>query len=86
MKNLFISAVLLVGLSMNVYGQKRPPAPPHPSKSELISIKSKELDRRYNAEKKAILNHPLATKRIKQDQLRALNEKYKSQKRLLRKM
>lgn len=67
MKNLFISAVLLVGLSMNTYGQKRPPAPPHPSKSELISIKSKELDRRYNAEKKAILNHPLATKRMKQD-------------------
>jgi hypothetical protein len=41
----------------------------------LISSKSK-LDRRYKAEKKAIINHPLATKKMKQDQLRALNEKY----------
>jgi len=52
MKNLFISAVLLVGLSMNVYGQKRPPAPPHPSKSELISIKSKELSEDTTQRKK----------------------------------
>lgn len=86
MKKLFISTVLLVGLSMNAYGQKRPSAPPHPSKSELISSKSRELDKRYKAEKKAIMNHPLATKKMKQDQLRALNEKYQSQKRLLRKM
>ncbi|GAA5083701.1 hypothetical protein GCM10023210_02630 [Chryseobacterium ginsengisoli] len=86
MKKLFISTILLVGLSMNVSAQKHPTPPPHPSKSELVNIKSKELDKRYNQEKKAILNHPLATKRMKQDQLKALNEKYRSQKQLLKKM
>ncbi|MCS3531307.1 hypothetical protein [Chryseobacterium sp. JUb7] len=86
MKKLFISTILLVGLSMNVSAQKHPTPPPHPSKSELVNIKSKELDKRYNQEKKAILNHPLATKKMKQDQLKALNEKYRSQKQLLKKM
>ncbi|MDQ0595131.1 hypothetical protein QFZ37_003500 [Chryseobacterium ginsenosidimutans] len=86
MKKLFISAILLVGLSMNVSAQRHPSPPPHPSKSELVSTKSHELDKRYNAEKKAILNHPLATKKMKQEQLKALNEKYRSQKRLLKKM
>ncbi|MDP9962042.1 hypothetical protein [Chryseobacterium lathyri] len=86
MRKFFISALLLVGLSMSVNAQKRPPAPPHPSKSELINIKSRELDKRYNEEKKLILNHPLATKKMKRDQLKALNQKYQSQKRLLKKM
>ncbi|MBL1220348.1 hypothetical protein JET18_05830 [Chryseobacterium sp. L7] len=86
MRKFFISTVLLLGLSMSVNAQKRPPAPPHPSKSELISIKSRELDKRYNQEKKLILNHPLATKKMKRDQMKALNEKYQSQKRLLKKM
>lgn len=83
MKKLFISALLLFGLSMNVTAQE---LPPHPSKKELIDHKRQELDRRYNAEKKAILNHPLATKQMKRDQLKALNEKYQSQKRLLKKL
>lgn len=86
MKKLFISTILLVVLSMNVSAQKHPAPPPHPSKSELVNIKSRELDKRYNQEKKAILNHPLATKQMKRDQLKALNQKYQEQKRLLRKM
>ncbi|MEY8760452.1 hypothetical protein [Chryseobacterium tongliaoense] len=86
MKKLLISTILLLGLTMNVSAQTHPSPPPHPSKSELITMKSRELDKRYNAERKAILNHPLATKKMKQDQLKALNEKYRSQKRLLKKM
>ncbi|WP_415328068.1 hypothetical protein [Chryseobacterium sp. MMS23-Vi53] len=86
MKKLFISTLLLVGLSTSAFAQQRPTPPPHPSKSELINIKSKELDKRYNQEKRAILNHPLATKQMKRDQLKALNQKYQEQKRLLRKM
>ena len=84
MKKFFISTVLLLGLSMSVNAQKRPPAPPHPSKSELISIKSRELDKKYNTEKRLILNHPLATKKMKSDQLKALNLRYQNEKRLLR--
>jgi len=84
MKKFFISTVLLLGLSMSVNAQKRPPAPPHPSKSELVSIKSRELDKKYNTEKKLIMNHPLATKKMKRDQMKALNERYAAEKRLLR--
>ncbi|WP_326984436.1 hypothetical protein VUJ46_07840 [Chryseobacterium sp. MYb264] len=86
MKKLLISTILFVGLSMSVSAQKHPTPPPHPSKSELIAIKSKELDKRYNQEKKLILNHPLATKQMKRDQMKALNQKYQDQKRLLKKM
>lgn len=78
--------MVLLGLTMNVSAQKRPPVPPHPSKTELINSKSRELDKRYNLEKKMILNHPLATKKMKRDQLKALNQKYQSQKKLLKKM
>jgi hypothetical protein len=84
MKKFFISTVLLLGLSMSVNGQKRPPAPPHPSKSELVSLKSRELEKKYNTEKKLIMNHPLATKKMKRDQMKALNERYATEKRLLR--
>lgn len=59
MKKLFISTLLLLGLSTNVFAQKHPPVPPHPSKSELINIKRQELDKKYNTEKKLILNHPI---------------------------
>ncbi|MDF2551466.1 MAG: hypothetical protein K0R36_1920 [Chryseobacterium sp.] len=84
MKKLLISTVLLFGLSMSVYGQKRPPAPPHPSKTELTNSKSRELQKRYNAEKKLIMNHPIATKKMKQEQLKALNLRYQNEKKLLR--
>ncbi|REC54911.1 hypothetical protein DRF62_08090 [Chryseobacterium piscium] len=84
MKKLLISAVLLVGLSFSAYGQKRPPAPPHPSKSQLANSKASELDKRYRTEKKLILNHPLATKKMKNDQLKALNVRYQNEKKLLR--
>lgn len=84
MKKLFISMLLLVGLSTTAFAQKRPPAPPHPSKSELYSSKLRELDKRYNSEKKMILNHPIATKKMKQDQLKALNVRYQNEKKLLR--
>ncbi len=84
MKKLLISAVLLVGLSFSAYGQQRPPAPPHPSKSQLANSKASELDKRYRAEKKLILNHPLATKKMKNDQLKALNVRYQNEKKLLR--
>lgn len=84
MKKLFISAVLLVGLSVSIYAQKHPQAPPHPSKTELYNSKARELDKRYKAEKKLILNHPLATKKMKNDQLKALNVRYQNEKKLLR--
>jgi len=84
MKKLFISTVLLIGLSATAYAQQRPPAPPHPSKTQLYNSKLSELNKRYNTEKKMILNHPVATKKMKQDQLRALNERYQNEKRLLR--
>lgn len=87
MKKFFISTVFLLGLSMNAYGQKQPPrpsAPPVPSKSEMVSSKSRELDKRYKAEKKMILNHPLATKKMKSNQLKALNARYQNEKRLLK--
>ncbi len=86
MKKLFISTVLLLGLSVNVYAQKHPPLPPHPSKSELVDRKMSELDKRYKTEKKLIQKHPLLTKKMKRAQLQALNEKYQSQKQLLKKM
>ncbi|CAH0188768.1 hypothetical protein MP478_01345 [Chryseobacterium sp. WG14] len=86
MNKLFIFTLLFVGLSMHVSAQKHPPLPPHPSKTELVDAKMRELDKRYNTEKKLILNHPLATKQMKRDQLKALNKKYQSQKRLLRSM
>lgn len=84
MKKFFISAILIIGLSSPVLSQKRPPAPPHPSKSQLYNDKARELDKKYNQEKRMILNHPLATKRMKNDQLKALNERYRNEKRLLR--
>lgn len=84
MKKLFISTVLLLGLSVSAYGQKRPPAPPAPPKTELKNSKAQELQKKYNTEKKLILNHPLATKKMKQDQLKALNIKYQNEKKLLR--
>lgn len=84
MKKFFISTIVLLCLSMNVNAQKRPPEPP--TKSELINIKSREIDKKYNTEKKLIMNHPLATKKMKRDQMKALNERYQSEKRLLKKM
>jgi len=84
MKKLFISTVLLLGLSVSAYGQKRPPAPLHPSRTELKNSKAQELQKKYNTEKKLILNHPLATKKMKQDQLKALNIRYQNEKKLLR--
>lgn len=83
MKKLLISTVLLLGLSFT-YGQKRPPAPPHPSKTQLANSKANELDKRYRAEKKLIMNHPIATKKMKNEQLRALNLRYQNEKKLLR--
>lgn len=86
MKKLIISTILLLGLSMNVSAQKRPPLPPQPPKSELINHKMQELDKRYNTEKKLIMNHPLLSKKMKKAQLQTLNERYQSEKRLLKKM
>lgn len=84
MKKFFISTILLIGLSSTAFAQQRPPTPPHPSKTQLYNSKLSELNKRYNAEKKMIVNHPVATKKMKQDQLRALNERYQNEKRLLR--
>lgn len=84
MKKLLISTVLLLGLSFNAYGQKRPPAPPHPSKTQLANSKASELDKRYRTEKKMIMNHPVATKKMKNEQLKALNLRYQNEKKLLR--
>lgn len=87
MKKFFISTVLLVGLSFNAYGQMRPPrppVPPHPSKTQMANSKASELDKRYRAEKKLIMNHPIATKRMKNNQLKALNLRYQNEKKLLR--
>lgn len=84
MKKLLISTLLLLGLSSSVFAQKHPPVPPHPSKNELINLKAKELEKKYNTEKKLILNHPLATKQMKRDQMNALNKRYQAEKRLLK--
>ncbi|CAD7797548.1 hypothetical protein CHRY9390_00187 [Chryseobacterium aquaeductus] len=84
MKNLFISSLFILGLSVNANAQKRPPAHPQPSKTELANSKSRELQKRYNSEKKMIMNHPVATKKMKQEQLRALNLRYQNEKKLLR--
>lgn len=84
MKKLLISTLLVLGFSMNVSAQRRPPAPPHPSKNELVNIKMQELNKKYNTEKKLILNHPLATKQMKRDQMKALNKRYQTEKQLLR--
>ncbi|WP_228441057.1 hypothetical protein [Chryseobacterium phosphatilyticum] len=86
MKQLLISTLLVFGLSMNVSAQRRPPAPPHPSKNELVNSKMQELTKKYNTEKKLILNHPLATKQMKRDQMKALNKRYETEKRLLQKV
>ncbi|WP_172279224.1 hypothetical protein [Chryseobacterium sp. LAM-KRS1] len=86
MNKFFITTVVLIGLSMNVQAQRRPAPPPHPSRTELIEKKSQELERKYNRERKLILNHPLATKKMKRDQLKALDEKYMIEKKLLKKL
>ncbi|MGI9652992.1 hypothetical protein [Chryseobacterium sp. RLHN22] len=84
MKKFLISTILLIALSTSAFAQQRPPAPPHPSKTQLYNSKLNELNKRYNTEKKLITNHPVATKKMKQDQLRALNERYQNEKRLLK--
>ncbi|MBW7674922.1 hypothetical protein [Chryseobacterium chendengshani] len=84
MKKFLISAIVLIGFSVSLNAQKRPPAPPHPSKTELSNSKLRELNKRYNSEKKMILNHPVATKKMKNDQLKALNIRYQNEKKLLR--
>lgn len=86
MNKFFISTLLVLALSMNVSAQRHPVPPRHPSRSEMIELKSRELEKRYNQEKKLILTHPLATKKMKRDQLRALDEKYRIERKLLRKM
>lgn len=84
MKKLLISTILLVGLSTGVVAQKHPTPPPHPSKTQLYNSKLNELNKRYNTEKKLNINHPVATKKMKQDQLKALNVRYQNEKKLLR--
>ncbi|MGH1518013.1 hypothetical protein [Chryseobacterium sp. JK1] len=84
MRQYLISTLFVLGLAMNVSAQKHPPVPPHPSKSEMVNIKMQELTKKYNTEKKLILNHPLATKQMKRDQMKALNERFATEKRLLR--
>ncbi len=85
MKKLIITTVIVVlGFSINVSAQKHPtPPPPHPSKSELVKVKRQEIDKKYELEKKMILEHPLATKQMKRDQLKALNKRHKNDIRLL---
>lgn len=87
MKNFLIPIFLFLGLSAGAFAQKhppRPPVPPHPSRSQLYNDKARELDKKYNTEKRMILNHPLATKKMKNDQLKALNLRYQNEKRLLK--
>lgn len=84
MKKYLIATLLFLGLSSEVFAQKHPPRPPHPSRSQLYNDKARELDKKYNTEKRLILNHPLATKKMKSDQLKALNLRYQNEKRLLR--
>lgn len=87
MKNFLIPTFLFLGLSAGAFAKKhppRPPVPPHPSRSQLYNDKARELDKKYNTEKRMILNHPLATKKMKNDQLKALNLRYQNEKRLLK--
>lgn len=84
MKKLIISsAILLSGVFVHVSAQKHPTPPPHPSKSQLMKTKRQEIDKKYNLEKKLILEHPVATKKMKRDQLKALNERHRNDIRLL---
>lgn len=87
MKKYLITTLLVLGFCTEAFAQKhppRPPAPPHPSKGEMYNKKARELDKKYNTEKKLILNHPLTSKKMKNDQLKALNLRYQNEKRLLR--
>ncbi|WP_312992734.1 hypothetical protein [Chryseobacterium flavum] len=86
MKNFLILTMFVFGLSVSVSAQERPPLPPHPSKSELINHKRNELDKKYNTERKLILNHPLLSKKMKRAQLQDLDNKYRKEKQLLKKM
>jgi hypothetical protein len=84
MKKLIISsAFLLTGLFIQVSAQKHPSPPPHPTKSELVKVKRQEIDKKYEIEKKLILEHPVATKQMKKDQMKALNKRHKADIRLL---
>jgi hypothetical protein len=87
MKKFLITAILVVGFSTTALAQRHPPRPtppPHPSKTQLVNSKANELDKRYRAEKKLIMNHPVATKKMKADQLKALNLRYQNEKKLLK--
>lgn len=81
MKKLFITSVFLLGLSANATAQK---APHQSTKQELVNIKKQELDKKYNLEKKLILNHPVATKKMKRDQMKALNKRHQDELKLLK--
>jgi len=87
MKKYLLSAVLIVGLSATGLAQRHPPRPtppPHPPRTQMAGSKSSELDKRYRTEKRMIMNHPVATKKMKAEQLKALNLRYQNEKRLLR--
>ncbi|MFL9833790.1 hypothetical protein [Chryseobacterium terrae] len=84
MKKFLITAILVAGFSTTALAQRHPTPPPHPSKTQLYNSKLSELNKRYNNEKKMIMNHPVATKKMKQDQLKALNVRYQNEKKLLR--
>ena len=86
MKKYLLSAVLVAGLSTTALAQRHPPRPtppPHPSRTQLASSKASELDKRYRNEKRMIMNHPVATKKMKTEQLKALNLRYQNEKKLL---
>lgn len=81
MKKLFVTSVLLLGLSFTTLDAQQ--RPPRPAEKELVSAKRQELDKKYAIEKKLIMNHPIASKKMKSDQMRVLNRRYKAEIKLL---
>ncbi|KQT18585.1 hypothetical protein ASG31_07675 [Chryseobacterium sp. Leaf404] len=87
MKKYLISALLIVGLSTTALAQRHPPrpaAPVHPSKTQFTNSKASELNKRYRNEKRLIMSHPVATKKMKAEQIKALNLRYQNEKKLLK--
>lgn len=81
MKKLFVTSVLLLGLSFTtVQAQKRPS---RPAEKELVSAKRQEIDKRYAFDKKMISNHPVLTAKMKKAQLKTLKQKYNTEIKLL---
>lgn len=83
MKKIFLTSVLLLGLSFATVNAQKHPA--RPAEKELVSAKRQEIDKRYAFDKKMISKHPVLTDKMKKAQLKTLKDKYNAEIRLLNK-